>query len=303
MSRRLAALSFLLRRIGRPVLRRTKTPEKARRDFNLTARLFFRGPRQPAETRTLGGVRCLGVDPPEAMGVLLYFHGGGYVTGLPETHLPMVAHLAFDAGVSAILPDYRLAPEHPFPAAFDDALAVWQALRAEGVAASEIVLGGDSAGGGLALALLGQLLNEGERPAGLFAFSPWTDLTLSGRSYVENADLDAILPAERVEEIRAMVSPDHAYTDPRLSPLFAQFRGASPVYLQASRAEILRDDSLRLAERMREEEVDIRVDLWDDTPHVWQLFRGWLPEADDALDRTARFLSNCFRSQHRKSGN
>jgi acetyl esterase/lipase len=136
---------------------------------------------------------------------------------------------------------------------------------------------------------LARLLDEGECPAGLFAFSPWTDLTLGGRSLKSNAASDVILPVERIEELRALVSPDGSMDDPRLSPLFATFTGAPPVYLQASKTEILLDDTLRMEERMRESGVDIRVDLWPDAPHVWQLFRGWLPEADNALERAATF--------------
>jgi acetyl esterase/lipase len=303
MSARLTVLNAVLRTIGRPLLRRTKTPERARRDFDLAARLVFRGPRRAVKTR-MGGVSCLDyrADGAEPGGVLLYLHGGGYITGSARTHLPMVGHLAGRIGCRAVIPDYRLAPEHPFPAAFDDAVAVWTALRDSGVSDGSILLGGDSAGGGLALALLAHVLGEGQRPAGLFAFSPWTDLTLSGASLRENAESDVILPVERIAELRGMLAPEDRRADPRLSPLFAGFAGAPPVYLQASETEILLDDTLRIEARLRAAGAEVRTDLWPDAPHVWQVFRGWLAEADDALERAAEFARRCLRSSSPQSG-
>lgn len=304
MSARLAFLNALLRSVGRPLLKRTKTPERARRDFDLSARLVFLGPRRDARRTRLGGVPCLDVRPGEDVTspVLLYLHGGGYITGSARTHLPMVAHIARRAGLRAVLPDYRLAPEHRFPAAFEDAQAVWAALLDSGVPPGHILLGGDSAGGGLALALLADVLNSGQKPAGLFAFSPWTDLTLSGASLRENAAKDVILPVERIEELRALLADDDDMADPRLSPLFADFPDAPPVYFQASETEILRDDTLRMANRLRDAGAPVRTDLWSDAPHVWQLFCGWLPEADDALERVVVFAADCFRSSSPRSG-
>lgn len=305
MSARLAVLNAVLRSVGRPLLKRTKTPERARRDFDLSARLVFLGPRRNARRATLGGVPCLDVRPGDdaQTPVLLYLHGGGYITGSARTHLPMVAHIARQAGLRAVLPDYRLAPEHRFPAAFEDAKAVWTALLESGLQPGDILMGGDSAGGGLALALMADVLNSGQRPAGLFAFSPWTDLTLSGDSLGENAEMDVILPVERIEELRELLAAENELADPRLSPLFADFPGAPPVYFQASESEILRDDTLRMARRLLDMGAQVRTDLWPDTPHVWQLFRGWLPEADDAIDRVADFAAECVRSSSRQSGN
>lgn len=303
MSARLSFLNLALRSVGRPLLKRTKTPQRARRDFELAARLFFRGPRRHAEARILSGVPVLDVRPPGAGNdcAILYLHGGGYITGSASTHLPMVGSLAASASVRAVIPDYRLAPEHPFPAGFQDALSVWRGLRAEGVASGRIILAGDSAGGGMALALLAHLLNEGECPAGLLVFSPWTDLTLGGQSLKSNAATDVILPVERIEDLRALVLPDGKMDDPRLSPLFGNFDGAPPVYFQASRTEILLDDTLRMEKRLRHSGVETRVDLWPDAPHVWQLFRGWLPEADDALDRAATFARERLIASSRQS--
>lgn len=303
MSRRLAILNFSLRRFARPLLKRTKTPERARRDFNLAARLFFRGPVRDAAAGSSGGVPVLDVIPQGAQpdAALLYFHGGGYITGRPETHLPMLGHLARRCDMRVVLPRYRLAPEAPFPAAFEDAVAAWDGLRRQGLLPEDILLGGDSAGGGLALAVLAKVLGRGERPAGLFALSPWTDFTLAGASLSENAERDPILPVERITELRDLVAPGADLTDPRLSPLFADFTGAPPVYLQVSETEILRDDTTRLLARMQDAGVDARADVWPDAPHVWQLFRGWLPEADDALAEVATFAEDCLRPSRPRS--
>jgi hypothetical protein len=165
----------------RPALARARDPARERARFDRWAARVFPPPRDLRVTEIALGRSALRLDPPRAgAGVILYFHGGAYLTGSPRTHAGMVGVLARRAGVAAVLPRYRLAPEHPAPAAFDDALAAWQALRGQGVAARRIVLGGDSAGGGLALALLAHLCRAGEPPAGAFAFSPWTDLTLHG---------------------------------------------------------------------------------------------------------------------------
>ena len=153
----------------------------------------------------------------------------------------------------------------------------------------------------MALALLVELLARGVRPAGLLAFSPWTDLTLSGPSLDENASRDAILPVERVKELGDLVAPGGNLADPRLSPLFGSYDGAPPIYLQASESEILRDDTLRLAERLSAAGVDIRADLWPDTPHVWQIFLGWISEAAEALDRAVAFADEGLRASHQQS--
>jgi epsilon-lactone hydrolase len=153
--------------------------------------------------------------------------------------------------VAVEAPDYRLAQEAPLPAARDDAVAAWDALMAEGHGPGDIVLAGDSAGGGLALGLLSELCARATPPAGVVAFSPWTDLTFSGASVAENAARDPLLPAARAAELVGMIAGADA-DDPRLSPLFAAYSGGVPVLIQASRTEILRDDAVRMADRLRD---------------------------------------------------
>lgn len=302
MSRRLVLLNAILRASAKPLLRRARTPEQAERDFSLAAQLFVRKSGTTAVTGQVPGpsrpieVARFAWSEPRADGIVLHLHGGGYLVGSAKAYEGMLGRLSELAGLPVVAPDYRLAGEAPFPAAFEDALAVWDALVSEGCPPGRIVLGGDSAGGGLALALLAALCRRGTPPAGLYAYSPWTDLTGSGPSIEANAARDAVLPASRLGDLVAMVLDGADPADPRASPLFADFSGAPPVYFQASRCEILLDDTLRMAERLRSAGGRVEVDLWPDAPHVWQLFDGWIPEAREALTRTAAFVARCLRA-------
>lgn len=289
----------LARRLARLLARRriasATDPGLARARFERSARRLFRMP--PLTLRlegAVGGVPGLWVqNHRRAEGVILFLYGGGYIVGSPATHAALAAALALRTGLPAFLPAYRHAPEHPFPAAFEDALAAFEGLLARGYAPHEILLAGESAGGGLALALLSRLCHEGRRPAGLVAFSPWTDLTLSGASLVTNAQRELILPAHRLTELRAMIlggaRPADA-DDPRLSPLHASFPAPPPVQLHAASTEILRDDALRMRSRLPDAEIVVA----DDLPHGWTLLQGLVPEADATLDNAARFIRACM---------
>ncbi len=297
MSWQLKALRVFLRLGIKRSLRRQRDSYSARRAFAFGAWLNARGrPWREFHAEALGALPALWTACPEpGAPVVLYFHGGGYVTGSPRTHAPLARYLARRAGVALCLPAYRLAPEHPFPAAFEDACAAWHALLARGHAPEQIILGGDSAGGGLALALLSHLCTtRAARPAGVFAFSPFTDLTLSGASLTGNARSEILLPAERLERLRARILQGADPADPRISPLFGQFDDAPPVFLQAARTEILRDDTLRMAERLRAQGVRVDCDIRGNLPHVWQFFPGWLPEARESLRQTGDFIRACL---------
>ena len=288
-------LNAWLRAVEKPALRRG-TPDRVRRRFEMVARLAFHGPRDvAAEWTEHGGRPALALTPPGALGAptLLYFHGGGFVFGSPKTHQAMLARLARSVGLRAVLPRYRLAPEHPFPAALEDAMAVYRALAGRG----PVILGGDSAGGALALTVLAEVLKEGlPKPLGVFAFSPLTDLTFSGESVARNAAREAVLPADRAPDLVAFYLGDQAADDPRVSPLFAAFHGAPPVWLCAGTGEILLDDTRRMAARLRDQGVDVTEVIETDLPHVWPIFHNTLPEARTTLGAVEAWITSLSRS-------
>lgn len=284
-----------LRAVRRKAFSLAGDPHRARRRFELLASLAFSPPAGTGILSAEMGVPGLWVtNGPDREATILYFHGGGYLIGSAKTHQALAGELAQRTGAQVFLPDYRLAPEHPFPAAFDDAIAVWNALLARGYNPSEIVLGGDSAGGGLALALLSHLCKQGQRPAGLFAYSPWTDVTFSGASLVTNARSEQLLPADRLTEARSHIlggSRPGTADDPRLSPFHASFPKAPPVMIHVAQTEILRDDGLRMRSRLPDAEIRVAGDL----PHAWPLLHNWLPEARDTLHASAVFIEACLR--------
>lgn len=294
MSLRARLINICLRMFEKRRLRRTDAPEQLRRGFERSAWLLFHGPRGVAySSERLGGVATLKVSGPGAGDetVLLYFHGGGYVMGSPATHKAMVARLSALTGRVAWLPDYRKAPEHPFPGAVEDALAVYGALCEAGPA-ERIVMGGDSAGGGLVLALLGEICARGlPQPAGTFAFSPLTDMTFSGESFIENARADVVLPVSRARDMEEMYLAGADPTDLRASPLFARFPGAGPVWMSVGDSEILFDDTRRMAAHLSREGVAVTQVIARDLPHVWPLFQRLMPEANATLDDLARWIT------------
>jgi epsilon-lactone hydrolase len=216
-----------------------------------------------------GGVPAIQVMPRAgARGTVLYFHGGGYVVGSPETHRESTARLAVDTGMRVLVPDYRLAPEHPYPAALEDALAAWRWLRSTGVEASRVVVGGDSAGGGLALALLVALVEAGEPlPAGGLLLSPWLDLACTAKSHVEHVRYDFLTP-ESLRACGRLYAGTLELTDPRVSPLYASFRGLPPLHIQVGGTELFRDPICELAERVRAEGVPVTLEVCEGVPHV-----------------------------------
>lgn len=300
MSLQLGLLNFLLRRLEKPRLARLKDAEPMRRGLRRAAALLPKPALEivfepaPAVERAPPIEWC---RPPDAGAdqVILYFHGGAYVAGAPSTHRQVIAPLAQDARALAAAPDYRLAPEHPFPAALDDAVASYERLLAQGFAPRSIALAGDSAGGGLAFALLAEIARLGlERPAGVAAFSPFLDLTLSGATHSVNARRDSLLPAHRVADAVASYLGGADPADPRASPLFASIEDPPPALIQVGDQEILLDDSRRMAESLRRAGGDVRLEIWRDAPHAWHFFWPVVPEARRAVAAASAFLVECF---------
>ncbi|MGU3646243.1 alpha/beta hydrolase [Microbacterium sp. C23T] len=217
--------------------------------------------------------------------VLLFLHGGGYCSGSIASHRTMAAAAGRAAGIRTLALEYRLAPEHPFPASLEDALAAWDWLNATGIAPDRIVVGGDSAGGGLSLALWQELRRAGrEGPACLWLVSPWTDLTMSGASVDENAAIDPLLHRSYLEELAAAyVPPGVARDDPRVSPLFADLTGLPPTLVQVGADETLLDDSLRLVRAAARAEADVRLHVLPHMIHAFPLWNAVLPAARAAL--------------------
>lgn len=293
MSWQLKILRVFLRRVARRSLARQPDSAGARKWFERGAWLNARGrPFTSFAMDMLGDIPALWTALPAADApIILYLHGGGYVMGNPRTHAALGGYLKRKSGMEVCLPDYRLAPEHPFPAAFEDALTAWRALLAKGHAPCKIVLAGDSAGGGLALALLGHLCATGQpRPACVVTFSPFTDFAFEGSSIVQNARSEILLPITRLERLRDRVLQGADPRDPRISPLYGTFIGAPPVLIQVARTEILHSDSTRMVQHLRAQGVDVTLQEHGNLPHVWQYFHGWLPEARQSLTDAAHFI-------------
>lgn len=222
---------------------------------------------------------------------ILHLHGGGYVMGSCASHRSLVGNIANACGVRAVVPEYRLAPEHPFPAGLEDAVAAYRALLDEGVAAEQIVVSGDSAGGGLALALLLTLREAGiPMPRAAVLLSPFTDLTCTGESLKTREGIDPWLSSTLLEPMIARYLGDHDRRDPRVSPVLADLSGLPPMLIHVGDHEILLSDSTRLAERARAAGVEVELQVWPELWHVFHLFAPALPEANDALERIGHFV-------------
>lgn len=223
--------------------------------------------------------------------VLLFFHGGGYCSGSILSHRSMVTAAGRAAGIRTLAVEYRRAPEHPFPAPMDDALRAWEWLRGQGIAAHRIVLGGDSAGGGLALAVWQRLVAAGQDdPACLWLVSPWTDLTLSGESLDLNDGTDPLLHRPYLAELAAAYMPDaRQRADPLVSPLFADLRGLPPTLIQVGTDETLIDDSTRLAQAAGHAGAAVTLQTWPHMIHAFPLWNAVLEPARAALDEFGVF--------------
>ena len=227
--------------------------------------------------------------------VLLYLHGGGYQIGSPGTLRHVVARLSGVAQARALSVDYRLAPEHPFPAAVDDAIAAYRWLLAEGAGPATIAVAGDSAGGGLALGTLVALRDAGEpMPAAAVLLSPWTDLALTGESLRTRAAVEVMLKPGGMHQTAALYLAGEDPRHPYASPLYADLRGLPPLLIHVGDAEIVLDDSTRVATRAREAGVEVTLEVWDEMPHVFHAFAGLLPESDQAIERIGEWLQHRY---------
>jgi acetyl esterase/lipase len=240
----------------------------------------------------VGGIPAIVATPTEVQPDrhILYIHGGAYVLGSPKSHIAMCARLAKRAAATVTVIDYRLAPEHVYPAAIDDCVVAYRAITAD-VDPSLVTIAGDSAGGGATLATLGALKAGGDpMPGAAYVLSPWADLTASGESVVTREPFDPMFDGDGLIEAATTYAGDTPLDHPGVSPLFADPTGYPPTLIQTGMDEILLSDSTRLAERYTAAGVEVRLDLRDDLWHVYPMLAGYMPEATDALVRAAVFI-------------
>jgi acetyl esterase/lipase len=270
-------------RIGRKILR----PDP----YNLPSEVCV----SPAQ---VGGVPGEWVERTgDARPVLLYLHGGGYIACSAASHRPITVAYACE-GFRVFAPDYRLAPENPFPAAVDDAVATYRGLLSEGYSPERIAVGGDSAGGGLAVSLLLALREAGiALPAGAAVFSPWTDLAATGDSIRTNAARCAMFHGPDIRMSARYYLGDTDPRNPLASPLYGDLTGLPPLLIHVGADEVLRDDSTRLAERARATGVRVELKVWPVVPHAWQLAPDKIPEARQSLRESAAFLRTMVKAE------
>lgn len=227
----------------------------------------------------------------DAAPILMYLHGGGYVIGSISTHRHLLGHLSAAVGARVLGLDYRLAPEHPHPAALDDAVAAYRWLLTEGHSPSRIVIAGDSAGGGLAVATLVALREAGDPlPAAAALLSPWADLAAEGESIHARAALDPMVQREGLLEMAARYVAGSDPKTPLCSPIHADLKGLPPLLVHVGTRETLYDDSTRLVAKAKEAGVEVTFEPWEDMIHVWHFFAPMLPEANDANLRIGEFF-------------
>ncbi|MDJ0813018.1 MAG: alpha/beta hydrolase [Woeseiaceae bacterium] len=222
---------------------------------------------------------------------MLYLHGGAYVFGNCATHRQLVSYIARSCGVRALVIEYRLAPENPFPAAIEDSLAAYRALRDEGYGPGDIVVAGDSAGGGLVMALLLSLRDAGEEmPAGAVMFSPWLDLTASGESMTTRAKRDPWFKPPDMPIIASYYCEEEEYRNPLVSAVFADVQGLPPIHIQVGDDEILLSDSTRIAEKIEAAGGEVTLDVWPQMFHVFQVFVHQMPESREAIGKLVPYV-------------
>ncbi len=295
----LSLRAWLLYRITRfllrPIFSGMMSPEKQRKRLTFIAKLTqFLAPRGTSVSqKILGGVPTEWVENIHrgVKGHMLFLHGGGYVVGSPLSHRNLTANIAKAAAMRVAAIDYRLGPEHAFPAAVDDALVAYRGLLDSGVAAQDIIIAGDSAGGGLTLACALAARDAGlPLPAALVCMSPWTDLTNSSESMRTNAKTEVMLSHVSTENYAKHYLQGADPRSPLASPLFANLAGLPPTLIQVTDIEVFYNNATLYTEASMRAGVETVLQVSPNLWHVWQLYAGQMPEADDAIDRIASFI-------------
>lgn len=278
-----------------PLLRNGNAAPRTRKRIELLGKLFGQTQRgMRIQIGMLDGVSVETVLPrkPRSQSCIMYLHGGAYVSGSPRSYRRLISHLARATGCRVISVDYRLAPEHPYPAALDDSLAVYRALLAEGQDAANLFIAGDSAGGGLTLATALALRDSGlPLPAGLLCIAPWTDLTGSGESMRTRSHRERMMNPSGLAIDARNYAGKESLRNPLISPLFADLSGLPPLMIQVGDDEVLLDDSTRIAEAASRDHISVALRVWPHLWHVWHLYAGLFPEADAAIEEMAEFVA------------
>lgn len=267
--------------------------EQARTEFEEVGKMFPLADDVQCESVQADGVPAEWVTVPGASEerAILYLHGGGYAIGSLDTHRDLVSRLSRAASARALSVGYRLAPEHPHPAAVEDSTAAYRWLLSEGVDPARTVIAGDSAGGGLTVATLVALRDSGDPlPAAAVCLSPWVDLEGTGESMTAKAEVDPVVTPDGIAWMAKFYMGDADPRTPLISPLYADLQGLPPLLIQVGTSEVLLDDSTRLAECARAAGVNVTLEPWEDMVHVWQFFAAMLPEAREAIDRIGEFI-------------
>ncbi|WP_428239475.1 alpha/beta hydrolase [Gynuella sp.] len=236
---------------------------------------------------------CVPQNLSEPHRIILYIHGGGYVHGGVEAYKALCGNLAKKLNAKIYIPDYRQAPEHPFPTPIDDVYSTYQNLLKQGYNPKNISLIGDSAGGAMVVTIMRKARDAGlPLPSSGVAFSPWADLTHSGQSAITRDGIDPICSVEFLNKLGRIFLGDEVATHPDASPVFANVQGLSPILLQLGENEVMLSDALRLGTNLAEAKVRTSIEVWPEMFHVWHLFAGQLPEADQAIDSAVLFIKN-----------
>lgn len=293
ISKRARFLRWITSRYIQRIDVHTADPLAMRQRLDSISRLLSKAKRVKVESTTVAGLYAEWLRPQGAPDdkVLLYLHGGAYVLGSCQSHRSMVSHIARASGINALLPEYRLAPEHKFPAAIEDTVAVYRVLLASGISPENIVIAGDSAGGGLTVATLLSLRHTGDPlPAAAILLSPFLDVTASGESATTRADRDPWFHAGDLDVVVRHYCRADEVKNPLVSPVFANVAGLPPVYIQVGDDEILLSDSTRFADKMRAAGGTVEIEIWPGMWHVFQLFVGKMPEARQAINKIGDYL-------------
>lgn len=267
--------------------------EEQRTEMEASFSQFPLAPDVQCEPVDAGGVPAEFVNTPESdeERVIYYLHGGGYTLGSINTHREMVSRLARAAKARILLVDYRLAPENPFPVAVEDSVAGYKWLLSSGVKPNQVVIAGESAGGGLTVATMVALKDARQPlPAAFICLSPWVDLECTGESMVSKAELDPLLQRDQLREMARLYLGGNAPSTPLASPIYADLTGLPPLLIQIGTAEVLYDDATRLAERAKSAGVPVILEPWEDMIHMWYFFAAMLPEGQQAIDRIGEFV-------------